>query len=156
MLLSTLVMFWFSLNIFREITVSRLWAAVSGSPRPSVDLLLIEQAIFPKYCWKSEAFIREFSLKIMFCKTLQVSQQDICDRIFFRKAVNPYTYDCTSKEAITGVFQWIYFVWIYFLVVSFQSKLLGLNRSDFRTDQYLLNGSSHFNLWKLSEQRKGK
>ena len=43
MLLSTLAMFWLSLNFSRVNTVSRLWIAVSGSPRQLVDLLLIKK-----------------------------------------------------------------------------------------------------------------
>ena len=39
-------------------------------------------------------------------------------------------------------------------IVSFQSKLLFLNRSDFRTDQYLLNSPSHFNSLKLLNKGK--
>ena len=37
-------------------------------------------------------------------------------------------------------------IYIYLLIVSFKSKLLFLNRSDFRTDQYLLNSPSYYNL----------
>ena len=48
MLLSTLAIFWLFLNIFRANTVSRFWAAVSGSPRQLVDLLLINKAICRK------------------------------------------------------------------------------------------------------------
>ena len=48
MLLSSLAMFWLSLNIPRANTVSRLWTAISGSSRQLVDLLLINRAIRPK------------------------------------------------------------------------------------------------------------
>ena len=48
MLLSTLAIFWLSLNIFKANTVSRLWTAVSGRPRQLVDFLLIKQAIRSK------------------------------------------------------------------------------------------------------------
>ena len=44
-LLSTLAIFWLSLNICRANNVSCLWTAVSGSPRQLVDLLLTKQAI---------------------------------------------------------------------------------------------------------------
>ena len=83
MLLSTLAMFWLSLNINRANTVSRLSTAVPGSPRHLVDLLLIKQAIRPKYSWKSEAVDQQFYLKIMFCKTSKVSQEGICDEASF-------------------------------------------------------------------------
>ena len=49
-LLSALVMLWLSLNIFIANTASRLWTAVSWSPRQLVDLFLIKQAIRPKCC----------------------------------------------------------------------------------------------------------
>ena len=47
-LISTFAIFWLFLNIFRANTVSRFWAAVSGSPRQLVDLLLINKAICRK------------------------------------------------------------------------------------------------------------
>ena len=47
-LLSTLAMFWLSLNISRINMVRRLWRAVSGSPRQLVDLLVMKQAICRK------------------------------------------------------------------------------------------------------------
>ena len=48
MLLSTLALFWLSINISRGNTVSRLLTPLSGSPRQLVDLLLIKQVIRPK------------------------------------------------------------------------------------------------------------
>ena len=48
MLLSTLAIFWLSLNIFKANTVSRLWTAASGSPTQLADFLLIKVAIRPK------------------------------------------------------------------------------------------------------------
>ena len=45
MLFLNVAMFWLSLNISRANIASRLWGAVSGSPRQLVDLLLIKQAI---------------------------------------------------------------------------------------------------------------
>ena len=56
-LLSTFVMFWLSLNVFRTKILSRLWAAVSGSPRQLVNLLLIKQAIHSKCWYKLEAVV---------------------------------------------------------------------------------------------------
>ena len=47
-LLSTLAMFWLSLNISRTNMVSCLWRAVSGSPKQLVDLLVMKQAICRK------------------------------------------------------------------------------------------------------------
>ena len=49
MLLSTLALFWLSLNISRASTISCLLTAVSWSPRQLIDLLLIKQVIRPKY-----------------------------------------------------------------------------------------------------------
>ena len=69
MLLSTLVIFWLSLNIFRENNMSRLWTVVSRSPRQLIGLLLIKQAMRPNCCYKSETIFQQFSLKIMYCET---------------------------------------------------------------------------------------
>ena len=80
-LLSTLAIFWLSLNISKANTVSRLWTAVSGSPRQLVDFLLIKKAICPK-C-SSKAVDQQFSLKLIFFKTSQVSQESICDEVVF-------------------------------------------------------------------------
>ena len=44
----------------------------------------------------------------MFCKTLQSSNESICDESLFLEVVSPHTCSCTKRDAITGVFQWIY------------------------------------------------
>ena len=66
--------------------------------------------------------------KIMFCKTSQVSLKSIHNEVFFRTAVSSHAYKYTQKDAITGVFQWIYlfehicslfhFNWSFYLLNS--------------------------------------
>ena len=98
MLLSTLVIFWLSLNIFRENNVSRLWTAVSRSPRQLIDLLLIKQVIC--YCYyRSKTIFQQFSLKIMSCKTSQVSHESVCDEAFFDAATYSRYY-CLISAAV--------------------------------------------------------
>ena len=69
-------------NIFETSTVNCLERALCGEPRQpgscdQVDLLLTEQVISPKYCWKSEAVAQESSVKTKFCKTSHISQKSI-------------------------------------------------------------------------------
>ena len=65
-------------------------------------LFQIEQVICPKCCWKSETVAQLPSVKMGFCKTLQISQE------IFRKSVNPQDCNCTKKDAVCGVFLWMY------------------------------------------------
>ena len=50
-----------------------------------VDLLLIEQVICPKCCWKSKAVAQLSSVKLRFCNTLQISQNASKKESFFVK-----------------------------------------------------------------------
>ena len=76
-------------------------------------------------------FFKNFVLQ-----NLQVSQESICDEVFFRKAVSPYSCNCIKKVRHRR-FPVNILIWIYLLIVSFQSKPLFLNRSDLRTDQQM-------------------
>ena len=73
----------------------------------------------------------------------------------FCKALSHHNCNLSQKDIITEVFSINILIWIYLLIVSLQSKLLFLNRSYFRTDQYLLNTQSYFNLLNVTafEQR---
>ena len=64
--------------------------------------------ICPKCCWKSEAFDQLSSVKLRFCKTLQILQNTSKMESLFCKTVSPQACNCTKKSTITGVFLWIY------------------------------------------------
>ena len=148
MLLSTLVMFWLSLNIFRANTVSRLWTAVSGSFRELVDLLLIKQ---PRDKLKMLLENRSSRPAVFFKNYIlwtQVSQESICNGITCVSSCKPSYLSLYVKGRDQRHFSVNIPIRIYLFIVSFQSKLLFLKRSDFRTDQYLLNTPSYFNSWK--------
>ena len=102
-----------TLNIFEISTVNCLRTALCEFLRQSfgcdeVDLLLIEQVICLKCCYKSEAIAQLSSIKMRFCKTSQISQKTFTVESLFRKPVRPQACNSTKKNTIAGVFLWIY------------------------------------------------
>ena len=122
------------LQIFSEQT---LWVACENIFLEVLDMLI--------YCWYNKRYCQQFSLKIILCKTSQVSQESICEGLTFFKSCKPSYLELYLKGRHHKCFPVNILISVYLLIVSFQPKLLFLNRPDFRTHQYLLKSPSYFN-----------
>ena len=114
------------LNIFETNTVNCLQTTLCESSRPTVscdwyDLLLIQQMIYPKCCWKSEADPQLSSVAIRFCKTSQILQGTSNMESLLPKTVSPQACNCTLYQK--GHYHWRFpgniFTWTCSFIFTF-------------------------------------
>ena len=106
----------------------------------------MKQAIHQNYYKKSEAVTQQSSLKIMFCKTSQISQESIWDGATFNKGVSPHTRNCNKKTpSLPFSSAYTYFNMFALCFISIKPSIFQFKSFGFKTDQYLFNSPSYFN-----------
>ena len=118
-----------TLNFFRANSVDHLHVGIpSAIPRQQIVTELM-------YCWQIKRYVKNVAgnqkqlpssvlQKWSSVKHYKYHKKVSVMESLLSEAVSPSAYNCSTLDAITGVFLWIYIhMWIYFFIASFHISI---------------------------------